>query len=665
MVKVKKMSIRNIIDCILSNGCHNILTQNQFLKKNNTILKQKNMVLEEHVQELSETLSRKNTEILALEQSIRDYEEDQKDMQERLDWYQKKFSEYQDLLFHKTLEIIPEDVQPVIRKTFGTPAMITYHGRPKPTEPSVNFGMDVRLFITPRDALMRKELEKKGLTMEEYVKKHDDIFTAMDQLALDVYKWRLPKVKYQYDQQISSNPEYWKLPQETVADGRGDCFTGDTSIIVEKDGVITTRTFAELMNDWAEYKVLSYNFEEKKPEFKRITAFMERGLKPVFKVQARRGSFTCTDNHRFYCQNDQKAVDWKWKELKDIEIEKWYKRQALSLLQSPEGEKAISEDLANLIGAYVADGNTSHGKIIIAGDDPIIRRKLHESLDNLGIKYTQSKRKVHAYTSILKTGTPNEYLELFYQMGRKGTEKTFPPIVMQADNESIKRVLHYYSERDGTHKNGRLEVLSTVSSELAEQIKLLLLRLGVHYNSHVQVQNRQDCNRQPIHRIYVRNKPAETEYTYCEKNGIQSIEFVGVQETYDITVEDNHNFILAETKIIAHNCEDTTNEIISWMRNAGIPSYKVYNVCGWTRNGGGHSTVYYLDKENKFKHLETTIDYCEKKSMSEMPGKNSKDAGWIETPWFAFNDRQAYHQFTLSGLVKRKPWKIKIRRLRK
>lgn len=341
-----------------------------------------------------------------------------------------------------------------------------------------------------------------------------------------------------------------------------DCFTGDTKIIVEENGIIKYKSFNELKECWKKCLAASYDFDNQKTVFKPITNFAEKGEKPVFEICFSSDyKFKCTNNHRFYCRYTLRNAKFGWKELKEINMNRFWEKHLISVKKVPEGTSTISDELANLIGSYVADGYSGNGKdgnwsISIAGDDEQRTRILHIALNKLGIKYTQSKRKVHASTNILKKQLPKEMLEILNQLGRIGKEKQFPEFVMKLNNESINKILYYYGERDATYKNNHVENYSTVSNKLAEQIKLLLFRLGKHYSSYIQIQNRDDCHRYPIHRICIKNHGREIN-EFCEKKIVKSIKEVGVENTFDITVMDSHNFIL-ENGIIVHNCDDET-----------------------------------------------------------------------------------------------------------
>jgi hypothetical protein len=512
-------------------------------------------------------------------------------------------------------------------------SLVEYNGRVLPGS-NTRFKIDVRDFFSLNDENLLNIIKSlKMTTMSD------------NQKALTCLKWIIQNIPYKSDTTNYKIGEFWCTPYETLKKGSADCFTGETKIIVRnKEGVVRNITFKELEGCWMDYEALSYDYENKKSVFRPITNFMAQGQRPVYEVTTRfGGKFKCTDNHKFLCRDSQKSKEFKWKELKDIDTEKWWKRATLSMGKMTEGNGKIDDDLACLIGSYVADGWTDKGRSSIAGDDEEIRKRLHRALNNLGINYSQSKRKVHAYTTILKKDLPEYVSSLLLSMGYKGKYKRFPDEVMSADNESIKRVLHYYGERDGTHYNGEVRVYSTVSDDLSGQIKLLLIRLGIHYSDYLQIQNRNDCNRLPIHRIDFRASGKINNDT--EQNSIYSYSFAGVEETYDITVADTHNFILSDSRIIAHNCEDGAILLANMLIVAGVPNWKVRISAGYvfepvSKQQVGHAYLTFFDEINE---KWVILDWCYYPNLKQIEEREEyKKETMYQGVWFSFNSTHAF-----------------------
>ncbi len=357
----------------------------------------------------------------------------------------------------------------------------------------------------------------------------------------------------------SERREHFEKPDEALRklhyNVGQDCFTGDTKILVKhiSTNVLREISFNELKNSYWEYLALSYNTITNEPEYKPITNFMSKGVKEVHLNKTHFGtSFESTNNHRFltpsgdYIQVKNTGKELHWKPNK----------QLVSVLKTTHnGTDEISDAIANLIGSYVADG-WFHNRI--GGDNTSRQEILRNHLVELGVNFTQSKRTLHASTNINKTDTPDFIFELLEQCGNVGLDKQFPDWIWNLNLKSINKILFYYSQRDGTHKNGEVVEYSTISDKLSAQIKQILMLNGTHFAHRIQNQNRPDANRKPIHRINVSSKGKHKTKT-TEVNYITSSVPNGYKPVYDITVEDNHNFVLVNSKLVAHNCDGWTS----------------------------------------------------------------------------------------------------------
>jgi len=455
-------------------------------------------------------------------------------------------------------------------------------------------------------------------------------------------KWVYENVKYIKDYVQWGERDYWEPSDAALVKRLADCFTGDTEIIVrnKKSGVVSDKRLIELKHSWDEYEALSYDFENQKTVFKPIVNFLEQGESSVFKVSPRSGgAFKCTNNHQFYNRYTQ-SCKMKWEHLKNIKTDRYWTRQVASVLSIPEGVNEINDDLANLIGSYIADGWINNSHICISGDNKVRQDKLRNALDNLGIKYTDSKRDVHANINILKKGSPKELLDLLISCGNTGKEKYFPDMVMSADTTSVAKVLKYYSDRDGTHEKGILTVLSTVSNVSSKQLKILCTQLGIHNSSYIQIQDRKDCNRLPIHRIYIGANLKKT-LPGCELNSFLDISFAGVEKVFDITVEDTHNFILSDSNVIAHNCDGKAIAFKALTLSCGIPDWKVKIACGYTDRRTGHAYCLYLKSNSWFK--KGSWHTADPTWSGKLGVEHKKDNRYGEL-WYTFTKKHSYLQ---------------------
>lgn len=73
----------------------------------------------------------------------------------------------------------------------------------------------------------------------------------------------------------------------------------------------------------------------------------------------------------------------------------------------------------------------------------------------------------------------------------------------------------------------------------------------------------------PIWRLYENNNSRFNKPTLHDLShvSIKSVEPCGEEPVYDITVANTHNFLLADTSVLAHNCEDTSLLLASLLNN--------------------------------------------------------------------------------------------------
>lgn len=499
-----------------------------------------------------------------------------------------------------------------------------------------NFGKGRRRVHTVLQHSLQDENIIRSFVEEDlgFNPEHDDTADKLVFHFVRVFNSKLPTKKYYAsDKEIYGEKEYWASAKETIELYRSgkrkvfDCFTGDTKIIVKNKltGCIENKTFLELKDSYYNYQALSYNVDTQKTEFKDITNFIDKGERQVVEATFKNGgSVKVTPEHKFLMSKGKNNITNKykydWTSLKDVDLSNSRKKQSLAVTKiSDDDGVEIPEQLCNLIASYVADGNSyvnKNGKIssiTIAGDDKDRQSLLKQHLDMLGIDYKQSNRTRNAYTTLYIDN--NGVKELIKEMGIKGTFKQFPDIVMKANSKSIEKILYYYGQRDGTkNKDGSIHTYSTVSNKLAEQIKLLLTKVGTHYSHYVQNYQYSDANRQPIHRIRVWYDTKER-LKHTRHNSIIDVKEAGVKNVYDITVADNHNFVLSNSRSIVHNCDDVMILVYSclyYLLDDKFPEEK-WRLRGFLvdlwGNLGGHALLGWVrgDSVNDFVPIETTF----------------------------------------------------------
>ncbi len=235
----------------------------------------------------------------------------------------------------------------------------------------------------------------------------------------------------------------------------------------------------------------------------------------------------------------------------------------LSPRSLPCGEREIeypgisSEDLAWLVGTYVADGWVQHNGFFISGDDDNPKRGKREQkdrakaiLETAGIKTWWGKKSMGAHerdlTAIMK------------RAGGVAPEKRVPDIAV---TERQVRALLAGLQTDCSLANSGTLTHGTVSPTLALQLRVLYRMIGksVHIR---RWDEHGGLGENPIYRVTVRdhhepkNALWETRYENLATSArVRSISESEPEMCCDITT-DSGRFYLPETDLVVHNCED-------------------------------------------------------------------------------------------------------------
>lgn len=95
------------------------------------------------------------------------------------------------------------------------------------------------------------------------------------------------------------------------------------------------------------------------------------------------------------------------------------------------------------------------------------------------------------------------------------------------------------------------------------------------------------------------------------------------------------------------DCEDFSHRMKSRLNALGLPDWRSRVVCGVTRKGEGHSSVYYLADDLKtWVHLNSTT--YKPHILADLPTINDeKDEMGIEKVWFSFNKEKSWANFEI------------------
>lgn len=376
--------------------------------------------------------------------------------------------------------------------------------------------------------------------------------------------WVRTHIRYSRDPIII---EQVKTPRAVLETKTGDCMTLDTKIIVrDRAGFYCLKTLSELRDSFNAYDALSYNFTNQIFEFKPIVAWIDKGEQPAFEVKLHNGySAFCTLGHKFFVWS-QRDGRYDIQKLEELWLGDKMRRgcglflaKQIPFLNHNEFW-SNSEEIAWLSGSYVAEGWHEGHHVCIAKQDPNERLEITKRLDALDIPYAISKRTKSAYVSIHS----HPFKEFLKSFGHRALVKHIPFEGLSASKAIIESLLKGYAWGDSwTNKDKdsrRIAMHSTVSDELAEQLKFIHLLLGRYLSGSLVIKHG-GLGKNPIWRLWESSgkRPDSRKEDLRPKNliskPIRFVESVGVRPVCDITVADNHNFVLSNG-LIAHNCDD-------------------------------------------------------------------------------------------------------------
>jgi len=243
--------------------------------------------------------------------------------------------------------------------------------------------------------------------------------------------------------------------------------------------------------------------------------------------------------------------------------------------QSPHNDELYIE------GLYVAEGWAEGSHVALSGQQSL---NVVNYLVEQNIPYRLTKN---------SNGTPMLYInasklkEKLQLMGYNSKTKHFLMERLSLPTEKLKILLEGYIDGDGYKNPKRIDmygninrnvevIYNTCSKLLAKQLLFINRILGKYTYIWLQ-ENHQGLGKQPIYRLYTYRKTVHHQeiIPYITKVAIKNIEEIGKEPVYDITVADTHNFVLAHSGVIVHNCEDMSILFMDMLTKAGIISRMV------------------------------------------------------------------------------------------
>ncbi len=455
-----------------------------------------------------------------------------------------------------------------------------------------------------------------------------------DQKLLEIWKYVIRRISYRYDA-----TENWQEPNTTNDLKLGDCFAWYEEIYT-KDGIKKIEEVKE--GDL----VLSYDFDKQEFVYKPVAKKWYKGKLQINRVHFRNGTWMdVSENHPMWVRTSPKESKYEKKYLSDIDLTKWYARKVPIARRLPReiiDKPEVTEDLAFVIGYFLAEGSLKHGKqITMSGYEmpefiyPILENAgftFYERHNNSGVPEIRLEQ--NWFTDLLREFTTGEDSLSF--------AARIPEWVFHLPDSKLRAILEGYLLGDGTKKlgknpGGKEYILSTSSYELAMDLQRIALHLGFSFHIWKQ-EHHGGAGHRPIYRLTMnKNSHFLKDYGYKDISevSISYIEKLDPVDMYDLTVADTHTVVM-RSGIITHQCEDGTILFVTLARIAGVPADKVFNALGWFysadgRSKFGHSFPIAQMTDGKWYIFESTLDVVPK--FPKLFKGSNYDAAWGVHNW--------------------------------
>ncbi len=332
-------------------------------------------------------------------------------------------------------------------------------------------------------------------------------------------------------------------------------------------------------------------------------------------------SIYVTDEHPFFVvkrkkctYQDGKAHPFRWKKNVSSDDAEWICSKHLEFgdflltpaFKGKEVDNSINEDVARLLGYYLADGYPIGGKnvygfgICTGSHEKEIHKDIRRVLSNLGIRKKEKRNIRNAYYF---NCYGKKYAELLYKLAGKGAhDKIIDSSVMSWPVDLQKHFLSTYVNGDGCQSFGRYSkgnvTISTCNKKLANQIVYLANRIGViasistvihkagsgfnHHDTteHIIYFERKFSN--IISKTCQKVKPIEINGTGGRRKLIDGYIFTPIEEiskienisipVFNFEVEGDNSYVV--DKFAVHNCKVSYDQCsICLKKNKTISSY--------------------------------------------------------------------------------------------
>lgn len=448
------------------------------------------------------------------------------------------------------------------------------------------------------DQLVNPDDKLKQLSNRLKAKKDDDTI-------INILNWVTKNIKYQSDDITYDKVEYWASAAETLKQGKDDCLIWNTKLLDSCYNLINIEDIN--IGDF---------IVGKDGKLVRVLKKWNKGKLSTKRILLNNGSeIIVTDNHKFLTREGKEIL------CSELKVGTFLKE--LDSIKFETTEKT-DKNYWYLKGLFIADGwtDTQHKSVFISGKDGFPKEKQKEWVKEYCIKnkiqYTWNKRYIVIHSK--------ELLNDFSNCGRHAIDKHIDR--MPQNLENIKSLLDGLKADACIRINKKDICFGTISETLKNQLRVLYRIIGYSVKTSLVQPCRTQFGRNPIWRIYVRNKSIKLKVI-----GI----FEGKEEpVYDIEVEKNEIY-LPENDCIVHNCDGINGLVYVLARFCGILPYKLYCAIG-TAGGDGHFwCLYYSTDTMKVYSIDGTY-YPNLVAINNGRKGFKLDSDRYQKLWYIFNE---------------------------
>lgn len=256
----------------------------------------------------------------------------------------------------------------------------------------------------------------------------------------------------------------------------GKCLSFDTEIILADGSIVTIEDIYHRRS--AQLLTLKNNW---KFELTQPSAFVDDGIKPVFRVKTRLGRFVeSTLSHPFLTING-------WKQLAEL---KSGDKIALPRKIEIFGTETLAEERVKLLAYLIGDGCLTDSSPEFTNINPLIQDDLIQAVTsfspNLKVRVEKRLDRSPILYAVGSQDLKNPLTAWLEEIGiwkKKAEEKTIPEFVFKLERSQIALFLNRLFATDGWATllaSGQSQLgYCTISEKLARQIQHLLLRFGI------------------------------------------------------------------------------------------------------------------------------------------------------------------------------------------